>query len=99
MLLQGDLPIDIIKEKDGYTAFCSILNLASQGRTVEESIEMFSESFTMFVDDLIETDNLEKIFLDAGWKAETETENSAIKIIIPPQILRTSISLKNLMNA
>jgi predicted RNase H-like HicB family nuclease len=99
IILQGDLPIDVIKDGSGYSAFCSTINLASQGETIEESIKMFAESFTLLVEDLIETDNLEKFFLESGWKVEIQSSNSPVKIIIPPQILHTSIPLKDLMNA
>jgi hypothetical protein len=33
--LQGNLPIHIIQEENGYSATCSILNLSSQGETIE----------------------------------------------------------------
>ena len=97
--LQGNLPIQIISEEGGYSVVCPILDIASQGETVEIAMKMFSECLEMFFEDLIENGNLEKVLLECGWKVEIKHENSPIKIIIPPQILNTTISLNNILNA
>jgi predicted RNase H-like HicB family nuclease len=97
--LQGNLPIQIISEEGGYSVVCPILDIASQGETVEIAMKMFSECLEMFFEDLIENDNLEKVLLECGWKIEIKHKNSPIKIIIPPQILNTTISLNNIFNA
>lgn len=97
--LQGNLPIQIIQEENGYSATCSILNLSSQGETIEEALEAFNEVLVIFLEDLIETDSLEKVFLECGWKFELKQEGSPIKVTIPPKTLNTTISLKDLFNA
>lgn len=96
---QGNLPLQIIAEESGYAVICPILDLASQGETVEIALEMFNESLEMFFEDLIESGNLEKVLLECGWKVEIKHENSPIKIIIPPKTLNTTISLNNILNA
>lgn len=93
--LQGDLPIQIIKEKDGYSSICPVLNIASQGKTVEEALEMIKEAIEIFFEDLIENGNLEEVLQDCGWTSEL-TKNSPIKIIIPPKVFNTTINTYSL---
>ena len=93
--LQGDLPIQIIKEKDGYSSICPVLNIASQGKTVEEALEMIKEAIEIFFEDLIENGNLEEVLQDCCWTIEL-TKNSPIKIIIPPKVFNTTINTYSL---
>ena len=59
--VEGEIPVQIIKETDGYTAISYQLNLATQGSTVEEALAMFEESMTIFIEELIESGNV------VGW--------------------------------
>lgn len=63
-----NLPVQIIKEGKVFVAYCSVLDIATQGDTYEEVQEMFHELVRVFIDDLIERGTFEEVLLDLGWK-------------------------------
>ncbi len=91
------MPIQIIKEKDGYSSICPVLNIASQGETVEKALEIIKEAIKIPFEDLIENGNLEEVFQDCGWTIELTHKNSPIKIIIPPKVFNTTINAYSLV--
>ena len=93
--LQSNLPIQIIKEKYGYSSICPFLNIASQGETIEKALEVIKEAIKIFFEDLIENGNLEEALQDCSWTIEL-TKNSPIKIIIPPKVFKTTINTYSL---
>lgn len=93
IILKGEVPVQIVKENGGYSAICYQLNLASQGDTVEEAKQMFSEALVLFIEDLYESGNLESVLLESGFNVEIKQDGSMFKIIVPPEVLNTTIKL------
>ena len=83
------------KKKMVIVQFVPSFNIASQGETVEKSLEMIKEAIEIFFEDLIENGNLEEVLQDCGWTIEL-TKNSPIKIIILPKVFNTTINTYSL---
>lgn len=63
-----NIPVQIIKEKEGFIAYTPALELCSQGDTYKEAQKMLEESVSIFFEEIIEKGTLEEVLQSCGWE-------------------------------
>lgn len=76
----------LVKDGDYIVATCPALELSSFGKTEDEAKEAFHEALSVFMEDLIERQTLERALLDLGW---TLRKRPTVEYRPPAQPLRT----------
>ncbi|MEI6728187.1 MAG: hypothetical protein WCK98_00950 [bacterium] len=92
--LEGQIPVQIKPVENGFVAICYPLNLVTQGDTKEEARSMFQEMLGIFLQDLVESGNLESVLIEAGFSVEIRQKGSPVKFIVAPET--TNIKLPSL---
>lgn len=63
-----NIPVQIIKEKEGFIAYTPALELCSQGDTYKEAQKMLEESVSIFFEEIIKKVHLKKCYNHVGGK-------------------------------
>lgn len=65
----AEIGVEVMLVKDGeyIVATCPALELSSFGKTVDEAKEAFHEALSLFMEDLVERQTLERALPDLGW--------------------------------
>jgi predicted RNase H-like HicB family nuclease len=96
--MELELPVAFLREGRFVVAYTPSLDISTSGKTVAEAKRRFGELVRMFIDDLIENNNLDPVLLGLGWKKGTSTTNTR-GTWIPPQRIITLQELRIPVNA
>ncbi len=84
------LPVETFKEGDVYIANCSVLRVASHGKTEREAEKALREAMDLFFEELEKKGTLEEVLLEAGWR---KVRRERREYMVPPEVHHTSFSI------
>ena len=62
------LPVSILKEDKKFIAYTPALDLSTSGKSYKEVKKRFEEIVEIFIEETIETNTLDEVLTDLGWK-------------------------------
>jgi hypothetical protein len=62
------LPVMILEDGSGFTAYTPALDLCTCGDTKEDAQKMFGEAVAVFLKELVNMGTLEEVLRECGWK-------------------------------
>ncbi len=83
------LPVETFKEGAVYIANCSVLRVASHGKTESEAEKALKEALALFFEELEKKGTLEEVLLEAGWRKVRREKRT---FMVPPEVHHTSLS-------
>lgn len=66
--IEGNIPVTFLKEGKTFVAYSPVLDLSTCGATFKEAERNFSEALSIFFEECIKHNTLEKALLACGWK-------------------------------
>ena len=67
------LTVTIYKEGKRFVAFCPTLDLCAQGNTVKGAQKSFTETFSLFLSEIVKKGTLEQVLQNCGWKKQARS--------------------------
>ncbi|MBI4668224.1 MAG: hypothetical protein HY747_03410 [Elusimicrobia bacterium] len=65
--LNGNLPIDVLREGNAFIAYCPVLDLPAAGKTYEDALKKFDLICAAFVEEMAKAGTLENYLAEMGW--------------------------------
>lgn len=85
-VLQGEVSINIIKNKDDFLAECRDLDLFTWGATAQEAIDELREVISLFLQEITAHNKHAEVLSSLGWQIR---ENKYEIALVPPFIIKT----------
>lgn len=90
MEIRGQLPLILTQRKNYVVASCPVLDVHSQGRTVEEAKQNLAEAIGLFILTAFENGTLQEVLADCGIRQNqlslTDTDSEEVIDISVPLI-------------
>jgi predicted RNase H-like HicB family nuclease len=64
----SNITFQILKQGGCFIAICSVLDLSTQGKTVEETQKRMIEVIDIFFQEIVKKDVIEEVLADLGWE-------------------------------
>lgn len=85
-----------IVEREGnqFVSLCPELDVASCGDTAEEALDMLEDALQVYIEDLLDIGNLDKVFLERGVNIRTDIPGKGEKVLVsalPGKIYRAYV--------
>lgn len=70
------------REDDQFFSICPELDVASCGDTAEEALDMLEDALNVYIEDLLDIGNLERVFQEKGVAIRTDIPAEGEKVMV-----------------